>query len=66
MLNFDFSVKGLGLVSFLHILHMIFQEKCFLFYILLTDQVLLYDCLNFLKYWAIWVLQLFISQFVTL
>ena len=32
---------------------MIFQEKCFLFYILLTYQISLSDCLNFLRYWAI-------------
>ena len=44
MLNFDFLGKGLK--QFLeHILCMILQEKCFSCYILLTDQILLADCL---------------------
>ena len=50
---------------FHHILSMIFQEKCFSCYILLTDQILLPDCLYFLKYWLIFVLQLFFNQVVT-
>ena len=38
MLNFNFPEKGLG--QFPHrILYMIFQEKCFSFYILLIDQI---------------------------
>ena len=45
---------------------MIFQEKCFSCYILLTDQFLLSDCLYLLRYWAIYALQLFASQVVTL
>ena len=46
--------------QFLHlILFMIFQEKCFSCYILLTDQILLSDYLYFSRYWAICVLQLF-------
>ena len=48
-----------------HILCMIFQGKCFSYYILLTDQILLSDCLYFLRYWAISVLQLFVFQVVT-
>ena len=59
MLNFNFSEKGLGLV-----LCMIFQEKCFTCYILLTDQISLSDRLPFSRYWAICVLQLFVSQAV--
>ena len=48
-----------------HILCMIVQEKCSLCYILLTDQFSLPGCLYFLRYWAMWVLQLFVNQFVT-
>ena len=51
---------------FLHpILCMIFLEKYFSCYILLTDQISLSDCLYFWKYWAICVLQLFANQAVT-
>ena len=42
---------------FLRILRMIFQEKCFSCYIILTDQISLYDCLSFVRYWVICVLQ---------
>ena len=45
---------------------MIFQEKCFSCYILLTDQISLFDCLYFLRYWAICVIRLFVNQAVTL
>ena len=38
MLDFNFSEKGLGLVS-QHVLCMIFQEICSSCYILLTDQI---------------------------
>ena len=63
MLNFTFSDKGLGLVSPPHFVH-IFQEKCFSYYILLTDQISLSDCLYFSRYWAISVLQLSVNQAV--
>ena len=46
-----------------HVLCIIFQEKCFS-YVLLTDQISLSDCLYFLRYWAICVLQLFVSQVI--
>ena len=46
-----------------HVLCMIFQEKCFS-YVLLTGQISLSDCLYFLRYWAICVLQLFVSQVI--
>ena len=36
-----------------HILCMIFWDKYFSFYLLLTDQMLLSDCLYFLRYWII-------------
>ena len=58
MRNSDFLEKGLGIVSSL-VLCMIFQEKCFSYYILLTDQISLSDYLYFLKYWAMSVLRLF-------
>ena len=66
MLNFRFSDKGLGLV--LHnVLCNIFQEKYFSCYsqIYFTDQILLSDCLYFLRYWAIYVSKLFVNQAVT-
>ena len=60
MLNFNFSVKGLAVVLH-HILQMVFQEKWFSCYILLTDQVSLSAFLYFLNYWAICLLPLFVS-----
>ena len=59
MLNFNFSEKGLGLVSPPNF------GNDFSCYILLTDQILLSDCLYFLRYWAICALQLFVNQAVT-
>ena len=44
---------------------MIFQKKYISCYILLTDQISLSDCLYFLRYWAICVLQLLANQAVT-
>ena len=35
-----------------HILCMIFQDKCSSCYIILTDQISLFDCIYFLRYWA--------------
>ena len=43
MLNFNFPEKGLGLVAPPNFVYD-FQEKCFLCYILLTDQISLSDC----------------------
>ena len=40
-----------------HILHIIFQEKCFSCYIPFTGKILLSDQLYFLRYWAICVLK---------
>ena len=54
MLNFTFSEKVLGLVYPPHFVHD------------LTDQISLSDCLYFLRYWAIGVLQLFVNQAVML
>ena len=65
MLNFDFLEKGLGIVSSLHFVHDFSKKKDFSCYVLLTDQTSLPDCLYFLRYWSICVLQLFINQVVT-
>ena len=47
MLKFYFSEKCLRINSPYHILCIIFQEKYFSCYIVLTEQVSLPDCLNF-------------------
>ena len=44
---------------------MIFKEKYFSCYILLTDQTELSGSFYFVRYWAICVLQLFVNQVVT-
>ena len=64
MLNFDFLDKGLGIVSPAHFEHD-FSTKCSSCYILLTSQISLHGCLYFLRYWAMYVLQLFVNQVVT-
>ena len=56
--------KGLGIVS-PSLLCIIFQENCFLYYTLLIDQISLPDCLYFLRYWSICLLQLFVNQVMT-
>ena len=48
-----------------HILCMIFQGKCFSCYVLLSDEMSIPDLLYFLRYWLIYVLQLFVNQVVT-
>ena len=58
MLNSYFSEKGLGQVCPLNFAYD-FQEKCFSFDILLTDQVSLSDCFYFSRYWTICLLLLF-------
>ena len=47
------------------IFSIIFEWKYFSCYILLIDQVSLSGCFYFVRYWAICVLQLFVSQVVT-
>ena len=64
MLNFNFSEKGLGLVSPSHFAYD-FSRKMFLMLHAINDQILLSDCLYFSKYWAMCVLQLFNNQAVT-
>ena len=61
IVNFDFLEKILGLVSPPHFAYD-FSRNIFSCYILLTDHISLSDCLYFLKYRAICVLQLFLSQ----
>ena len=64
MLNFNFSENGPGLVSPPHSVYD-FSRKCFSCYILLTDLISLNDCLYYLRFWAICVLQLFVNYAVT-
>ena len=66
MVNFDFLEKGLGLVSSPHVVYDFSTEMFLSFscYILLINQISLSNCLYFLRYWAIYVLQFFVSQVV--
>ena len=59
-----FWKTGLELASLPHFC-MIFEEKYFSCYILLTDQISLSGCINFVRYWTVRVLQLFFNQVVT-
>ena len=62
MVNFNYSEKGLGLVSpprFVYDFYDFFKNvSC---YIQLADQISLSDCFYFLRYVAIYVLQLFVN-----
>ena len=59
---FDFLEKSLEIVSPPHFVYVVFL-KLYLC-TLLTDQILFPDCLYFLRYWLIYVLQLFVNQVV--
>ena len=48
-----------------HIIFMIFQQKCFSCYVLMTNQISKSNCVYFLRYQAIYVLQLFVNHSVT-
>ena len=61
MLNLNFSVKCLGLVSPPHSVHD-FSKKSVSCYILLTDQISLSDCFYFSRYWATCLFQLLVNQ----
>ena len=61
MLNFNFSEEGLGLASPTIFVYD-FSKKCLPCYILFTGQISLSDCLYFSRYWAMYVLQLFVNQ----
>ena len=63
MLNFNFPEKGLELVCPTHFVYGS-SRKMLLSCTLLTDQVLLSDCLYFLRYWTICVLELFFVNHV--
>ena len=66
MLNFNFSEKGLGLVSPPHFANDFSRKMFLILHInLLTDQISLSDCFYILRYWAICVLQLIVNQAVT-
>ena len=60
MLDFDILENGLGIVSPPHFASDLCQEKCLPGYIVLTDQMSLFGCPYFLRYWAICVSQLFV------
>ena len=62
MLNFNFSEKGLGLVSPPHFLCDFSRKMFFVLHSIITDHICLSDCLYFSRYWAICVLQLFVDQ----
>ena len=64
MLNFNFPEKVLGKVFPPHFAHD-FRGKCFSCCILLIDQIPFSDWIYFSRYWATWVLQLFVNQAVT-
>ena len=66
MLNFNFLEKSLALVSLPHFAHD-FSIKMFLTLHsdVTTDQISLSNCPYFSRYWAIFVLQLFVDQAVT-
>ena len=63
ILHFYFLEKGLEIIFQPHIVYY-FSKKCFSCYILLTDQISLFDCLYFLS-WLICVFHLFVNQAVT-
>ena len=59
---FLFSERGLGIVSPSHFAYE-YPSKMF-HMLLLAGQISLSDCLYFLRYWAICVLQVFVNQSV--
>ena len=66
MLKFDFFEKGLGMFSPLHSVYDISRKMFLVLYILISEQISLSDCFYFLKFWAMYVLQLFVNQGVKL
>ena len=63
MLNFEFLEKGLPILSPPHFVYD-YSRKGFSCSILSTDHILSSDCHYFLRYWAIYALQLFVSKVV--
>ena len=64
MLNFDFSNKGLGIVSPANFVYD-FSTKKFLILYSINWLISLPGWLYFLRYWTIYVLKLFVNQVVT-
>ena len=65
MLKFDCLENGLGIVSPPHFVYDFSRKIFIILYSFLNDQILWSDCLYFMKYWEMCVLQLFVNQFVT-
>ena len=65
MLKFSFFSKGPGTSFSTTFSVWFFKANVFSCYILLTDQILLYDYLYLLRYWIICVLKLFVNQDMT-
>ena len=64
MFSFDFFDKGLKIVSPAHFV-CDFSIEMFFMLFSLTDQISVPNCLYFLRYWAICLLQFFVNQVVT-
>ena len=64
MLNLYFLQNGLAIVSPSHFVHDFLRKMLIMLYSV-KDQISLSNCLYFLRYWAICVLQLFVNQAVT-
>ena len=64
MLKFDFLERGLGTVSPPHCVCDFFR-KMFLMLQSINNQISMSDCRDFLRYWVLCVLQLFVDQVVT-
>ena len=63
MLDFDILENGLGIVSPPHFASdLCIKKKCLPCYIVLTDQISLFGCPYFLRYWAICLSQLFVPS----
>ena len=59
------SSRPLALTSLPHFFWIVFEGKYFTCYILITDQISLFSCLYFVRYWAICVLQMFLDLVAT-
>ena len=65
VLNFNFLEKDLGIVSVTNFGCDVSRKMFVMLNYILTDQISLSNCLCILRYWAICVLQLLVSQIVT-
>ena len=57
--------RGLELASLPHFLFDFWRKTFLFFHLLVTHQISLSGCLYFMRYWAIWLLRLFVNQVVT-